>query len=112
MTSSRANILIAEAEPCIAREIQFALESVGHQVLGVVASGEEVLQQAIAKQPDLIIIDVYLGGGLDGIDVAREMQGPLGIPVVFLTAHVDEAIVERAMTVSPFGYLAKPRSVE
>lgn len=102
------DVLIVEDEAVVAWSIQETLEKQGYQVVGVVASGEAAIQRAIAAQPGMIVMDIRIPGAMDGIDAAREIQHHLDIPVVFLTAHTDETTVERAMAVSPFGYLVKP----
>ena len=45
---------------------------------------------------------------MDGIDAAAQIRGQINVPVVFLTAYVDEATLERAKTTEPSGYLLKP----
>ncbi len=102
------DVLIVEDEAVVAWSIQEALEKQGYQVIGIVASGEAAVEQAIAAQPGIIVMDIRIPGPIDGIDAAREIQHQLDVPIVFLTAHTDEATVERAMAVSPFGYLVKP----
>ncbi|WP_448574193.1 response regulator [Trichothermofontia sp.] len=102
------DVLIVEDEAVVAWSIQEALEKQGYQVIGIVASGEAAVEQAMATQPGIIVMDIRIPGPLDGIDAAREIQHHLDIPVVFLTAHTDEVTVERAMTISPFGYIVKP----
>ncbi|WP_448560655.1 response regulator [Trichothermofontia sp.] len=106
------DVLIVEDEAVVAWGIQEILEKQGYRVIGIVASGEEAIQQAIATQPGLIIMDIRIAGAIDGIEAAREIQRQLDIPVVFLTAHTDEVTVDRAMTISPFGYIVKPFSPE
>src|SRR6185295_16527696 len=63
---------------------------------------------AAADRPDLVLMDIRLKGAVDGIDAAREIQRQLDIPVVFLTAHTDEATVGRATQAHPYGYVRKP----
>ncbi len=101
-------VLIVEDEAVVAWSIQETLEKNGYQVIGIVASGEEAVQRAITTQPDMIVMDIRISGAIDGIEAAREIQHQLDIPVVFLTAHTDEVTVDRAMTISPFGYIVKP----
>src|SRR5207249_9794897 len=53
-------------------------------------------------------MDIMLAGKLDGIQAGKSIQTKLGIPVVFVTAHVDEHTLERAKLNAPFGYVLKP----
>ncbi|MFW5729686.1 MAG: response regulator, partial [Spirochaetota bacterium] len=59
-------------------------------------------------QPSLIIMDIKLQGPLDGLQTAREIRRRYAIPVVMLTAHADEATIERAIGSHPFAYIIKP----
>lgn len=53
-------------------------------------------------------MDVHLGAGADGIDTTRQLQRSHDIPVVFLTAYCDAALIARAAEVNAFGYVLKP----
>ena len=62
----------------------------------------------IGINPDLVLMDIQLAGTLDGIETAEWIHIHLGIPVIFLTAHADDANLERAKVTEPYGYLVKP----
>ena len=53
-------------------------------------------------------MDIRIRGKLDGIDAAEVLRARFGVPVVYLTAHADEATIERAKRTEPAGYLVKP----
>lgn len=104
----KGKILIVEDEASIALIIKSQLLSLGHEVCGIAASGEKALAQAEAMKPDLVLMDIRLAGCLDGIQVAALLRQRLGIPVIYLTAHADEATLERAKQTDPYGFLLKP----
>jgi two-component sensor histidine kinase/DNA-binding NarL/FixJ family response regulator len=56
---------------------------------------------------DLVLVDIDLGGGLDGTDVARLILERRHVPVVFLTAHSEEQYVEKAKDIVNYGYVLK-----
>jgi diguanylate cyclase (GGDEF)-like protein/PAS domain S-box-containing protein len=101
-------ILIVEDEAIIALIIEKLLLSLGHEVCGTTASGEEALTQAEALKPDLVLMDIRLAGEMDGIQTAALLREQTGIPVVYLTAHADEETLERAKLTDPYGFLLKP----
>lgn len=105
-----AKILIAEDERIVAWDIQDSLERFGHTIVANVASGAEAIQAAVQTSPDLVVMDIYLQGELDGIVTADKIREHLNIPVVFLTARADEQTLNRALASTPFGYLIKPFS--
>jgi PAS domain S-box-containing protein len=106
MTAHR--ILIVEDEGVVALEIQDRLDSLGYGVIGVAASGERAIQLAAQHRPDLVLMDIILRGDMDGIEAAHQIQQKSNIPVVYLTAHSDEATLQRAKVTTPFGYVIKP----
>lgn len=104
---SAQRILIIEDEALVARELKSRLTQMGWQVVGI-AYGDEAPAIARETHPDLLLTDIHLKGGIDGIQVAREICSEMDIPVVFLTAYSDEETVSRAKAVTPFGYIIKP----
>jgi PAS domain S-box-containing protein len=53
-------------------------------------------------------MDICLRGDIDGVEAAREIGSCFDIPVVYLTAHADEATLQRTKATEPFGYILKP----
>lgn len=102
-----ARILVAEDEAIVALEVAELLREIGHEVVAVVASGEDAVARSAELRPDLALLDLHLRGALDGIEVAERLR-PLGIPVLFLTAFGDAPTVARAQAAAPVGYLLKP----
>ena len=107
MADNKTKILIIEDEALVAREIKSRLTNMGYEVVGV-AYGREGIDLARETLPDLLLTDIHLKAGEDGIRVAREIQGERDVPVVFLTAYSDETTVSRAKEVTPYGYIIKP----
>lgn len=101
-------LLIVEDEVIIAKDLEQHLRRWGYQVVGLAVSSDEGLQLAVDLHPDLILMDVQLDGDLDGIETAALIYEHFDIPVIYLTAHSDEATLERAKPTRPFGYLVKP----
>jgi CheY-like chemotaxis protein len=102
------NVLVIEDEAVIAMDLEEKLRKLGHQVVGQGTSGEEAVEQAREKRPDLILMDIRLQRGMDGIDAARTIRQKLDIPVVYLTALSDDATVDRAKLTEPLAYILKP----
>ena len=101
-------ILVVEDEHIVALDIKMHLENYGYSVPAIYATGEEVLVNFELIDPLLVIMDIKLQGRLDGLETAREIKRRYRVPVVLLTAHADEATVERAKESQPFGYIIKP----
>lgn len=108
--SEQKRILVVEDEGIIATEIQDRLERLGHEVPAVANSGQEALQLARRQSFDLILIDIRLRGGMDGIATVQALKREIDTPVVYLTAYADAETVRRAKMTEPFGYIVKPFS--
>lgn len=103
-----AKILIVEDEVIVAEVIAAMLRQLGYQVTAVVSSGEAAIAKATDTQPDLVLMDIFLQGKIDGIAAAWEIGDRLDIPVIYLTAHSDPVTLQRAKKTAPFGYIVKP----
>ena len=103
-----ANVLVVEDERLVALSMQRKLESLGYHVPVTVATGEEAIRQAERVEPDLILMDIMLAGGIDGITAASAIRENHNIPIIYLTAYSDDDTLRRARLTEPFGYLLKP----
>ncbi|MBF0517209.1 MAG: diguanylate cyclase [Nitrospirae bacterium] len=101
-------IMIVEDEGLTAAYIQDILESAGYVVVAHEFSGEDAIESALKHEPDLILMDIRLQGRMDGIEAAGEIQKRMSVPIVYLTAHSDKSILERARLTLPYGYVLKP----
>ncbi len=103
-------ILIVEDERLVAEDLAESLATEHFEVSAIVSSAERALEYLSRERPDLIMMDIRLEGTMDGIEAAECVRKQFNLPVVFLTAHADEATLQRAMISEPFGYLLKPFS--
>ncbi len=103
-----ASILIVEDEKIIAKGIEKRLKGMGYTVAGMAATGEEALEKVESLRPDLLLMDINLGAGMDGVAAAELVRVRFDLPVVFLTAFSDDATLQRAKLTEPFGYILKP----
>lgn len=101
-------ILIVEDEAIVAMDLEQTLVNLGFIAVGNANSFDSALEKVKSTSPDLILMDIHIKGAKDGIDAATKVKEMYDIPVVFLTAHADEATLDRAKETSPFGYVVKP----
>jgi two-component system sensor histidine kinase/response regulator len=104
----KVRILIVEDEIIVARDTENMLMYFGYEVVGIAGSGEEAISLAGELSPDLILMDIRIGGNIDGIEAAGRIRELQEIPVIFVTAHADEKSLQRAKLAGPIGYLLKP----
>ncbi len=105
---ARAKILIVEDKPVIALDIKQRLTRLGYEVTTIADSLVTALEAVAKVPPNLILMDIRLRGDGDGIQAASQIRQDYGLPVVFLTAHADEATLTQAKQTQPFGYIVKP----
>lgn len=105
---SKTRILPVEDEAVIAMEIKSCLEKNGYEVIPPVNNGDAAIEVAGNEKPDLILMDIGLKGDKDGIETADIIRADFGIPFVFITGYLDEAILQRAGNALPFGIIPKP----
>lgn len=102
-------ILVVEDEAITAMDLQAQLTSLGFSVAGVVHSGEAAVEWMQGpSRPGIVVMDIALGGQLDGVEAARIIRQYREIPIIFLTAHSDTPTLQRAKKVAPYGYVVKP----
>jgi len=105
---NNAKILVVEDKRIIAEDIKIRLDQLGYDVISISASGEEAIETAQTKRPDLVVMDIMLGSTMDGIEAAQIIREQFDIPIIFLTAYVDNVLLARAKIAEPFGYILKP----
>ncbi|NET27517.1 bifunctional diguanylate cyclase/phosphodiesterase [Okeania sp. SIO1I7] len=106
--TATTKILIVEDELIVAENLRMVLQKLGYEIVGVIHSGEEVIQQVATTNPDLILMDIMLQGEIDGITAAEKIHQQFQSPVIFTTAYADDDTIERAKHTHPYGYLIKP----
>jgi DNA-binding LytR/AlgR family response regulator len=101
-------ILIVEDELIIAEDMANMLEKMGYEITGNAMDADEAIDFLNQSKPDLILLDINLGGKKDGITLAAEINEKYQIPFIFTTSYTDGATIERAKKVAPINYLVKP----
>jgi len=101
-------VLIVEDDPIIAEDILSLLNSKGFEVIGVAHTGLDAVNTLASSKPDFILLDIHLGSGMTGIDVAEIIHEKYHLPYIFLTSFDDEFTFHAAEQFSPYGYLVKP----
>jgi DNA-binding NarL/FixJ family response regulator len=107
LASRRA--LIVDDEFLIAFDLESSMRELGFDVCGVASNERDAMELAMNDPPDVVVMDVYLGGTRAGIEAGRWLREVCGVPVVFVTAHSDDGTLERIHDVVPGApVLSKP----
>jgi|MDTC01.2.fsa_nt_gb response regulator NasT len=100
-------IAIADDETDLRDYLRETLSVLGHQVVGVAATGRELVEQVRSTRPDLVITDIKMPE-IDGIDAAIEIYQDGPIPIILVSAYHDRELVSRAGESHVLAYLVKP----
>lgn len=100
--------LIIEDEAIIAMDLEQMLIRMGYTPVGIVSRSADVMAAVRRTEPDVVLMDIRLDGGEDGVSLAEEVYVCEGIPVVFVTAFSDARTVERMRMSGAYGCVTKP----
>jgi CheY-like chemotaxis protein len=111
MTAARGGelILVADDDGDVRELVVFRLERAGYRVV-TAADGQEAVEVALERSPDVCVIDVMMPK-LDGYQVTERLRASPGlaeVPIVLLTASVEDAAVSRGFEVGANDYIKKP----
>lgn len=104
---NKHRILIVEDNFLFAAKLEKNLTDWGHEVLGIFENGQSVLSFLERDSPSLILMDINLKGGMNGVEVAQEISDK-EIPIIFMTGRTDDETFEAAKKSSAISYLVKP----
>ena len=109
MESKEKLILIVEDEPKIAALLSDYLQAQGSFNSVIVERGDQALEMFLSKQPDLVLLDLMLPG-LDGIEVCKQLRAQSQVPIIMVTARVDEIDRLLGLELGADDYICKPFS--
>ncbi len=100
--------MVVEDEFITAEHLRRSLRDFGYEVCAVTSSAAEAIREAHTRPPDLVLMDIILKGGIDGVEVAQYLRSRFDAPIIFITAYGNKEIMERAKQAEPYGYILKP----
>lgn len=106
------NILIVEDESLVALEIANLVQKSGHNPCATVAYATKAWEIVASSNVDLILMDVYIKGEIDGITCAAKIKEKQNIPIIYISAFSDEETLIRAIDTNPVNYLVKPFKIK
>jgi two-component system alkaline phosphatase synthesis response regulator PhoP len=102
-------VLVVDDEPKIREVVHDYLVDAGFSVAEA-ADGERALERVQAAPPDLVVLDLGLPGGIDGLEVVRRIRERSSLPIIVLTARGEEIDRVVGLELGADDYLVKPFS--
>jgi len=101
-------ILIIEDEEITAIALETYLESLGYIITDSVNNAKDALISVQKNRPDLVLSDIIIVGAVSGCEVSQEIHARYNIPIIFLTAHLDDEMLDYATDAEAYAYILKP----
>ncbi|MNK09840.1 Transcriptional regulatory protein YpdB [compost metagenome] len=105
---SKLKIFVVEDEPIIADYLKQCLQDQGFEVVGLANSFDHARTLLVNAKPDLLLLDINLGDGPDGVDLAHFVNQQVNRPFLFVTSNTDNQTLERVKLTNPAGFIMKP----
>lgn len=101
-------VLIIEDDMILALSLEIMLKKLGFTEVKKAHTGEKALETLVEFEPDLMLVDIFLGAGISGIDVVKKVQQEKDIPVIYITGNSDDYHRNLASETDYMSYLVKP----
>lgn len=101
-------VLIVEDEFTIALDLEERLKKMNFHVIGIAPNYDKALSLLLENETDIALLDINLGAGKSGIDLAKILNDKFNIPIIFLSAYSDDATFKDAQQTNPMGFIVKP----
>lgn len=104
------NIVIVEDEVITQRYLQDILTLHHVNVSGCFDNASDTIEALNSIDCDMILMDINIKGPVDGIQLSKKILETYTLPIVFITAHTDDATLEELLELAPYGFIGKPFS--
>jgi len=102
-------VLVVEDESIIALATTANLKRMGCEVVATAATGQQAVDFAVRKRPDVVLMDIMLEGSMDGIEAAtRIRERHPDMPIIYCTAYTDVGTRVLAARTNPKAFMGKP----
>lgn len=107
--SKNVRVLIAENNVEVSNSLRSFFENWGgYEVVAVISDSQTIIEQFESIQPDLMLVDVFLGGDNLGIELVAQLKKEYNLPVLYITSELSDELIQESLNTEPSGYLIKP----
>lgn len=108
MAASPIKILAVEDDPIYAESLEFVVQELGYELVGIVDNASAALQLLDETSPDLILLDIEISDSMNGIELGARINSISRIPIIYVTAFSDKETFQQAKLTLPKAYIIKP----
>ncbi len=108
MIKKSKKILIVEDEVLIVLSLKAELKTYGFEIVGDAATGIGAIDKWFETQPDIVLMDLQLAGGMSGLEAAGIIRETSNVPIVFMTGYSDSVIMKTVKSFNLSAFLVKP----
>lgn len=108
VAAAKGRVLIVDDQFLIVEFLRIWVETYGFEVCETAASASEAVEKAVSLKPDIVLMDVQLEGGGDGITAAADISAAIDARIVFVTGGTNATTLARIRERKPFATLIKP----
>lgn len=101
-------ILVVEDEIIIAMHAKEELLKKGAQEVQIALNAEEAMEMLDSFKPDLLTIDIDLGKGMNGIDLANYINENYQLPFIYVSGNINDDFISEVAETNPYGFITKP----
>jgi len=101
-------IIIVEDDEITALNLKLSLQKQDYEILATCDNASDAIEKIQKHRPHIIIIDISLQEGSDGITLGQKIRQNYSIPFIYLTSYSDDDIIAEAIKTEPYGYIVKP----
>ena len=106
--NNKLRILHVDDDVIMGMQVKEFLEDEGYEVCDTACTGSEAIQSVRSHKPDVVLMDVKLSGGMNGIETTREIRTFCETPVIFLSGYKDAGTIENAAVIGETIFISKP----
>ncbi|WP_425391251.1 LytR/AlgR family response regulator transcription factor [Ekhidna sp.] len=104
----KIKVLIVEDNPLTSQDLKEIISLQGMEVTGIAKNRSEAVASIQEVVPDILLVDIFLKGGDNGIALIEELSEKHSFPFIYLTANSDRDTIDKALKTNPSSYLTKP----
>lgn len=108
LENKKVSVLIVEDESLVGHDIANKVQQFGYKVSKICSKGIDAINYIKNNSISLILMDINIKGDIDGIETIKKISVYKEIPVIYITAYIDDITIARAVETNPSAYLVKP----